>query len=217
MRFRTILADPPWNFENWNTDYDGRSARQHYSTMTIEDIKRMPVAAIADRDAVLMLWTCWPHLEQAQEVIRAWGFTFKTGFPWVKMVQAGVPRRGLGFHVMACSEPLLIATRGKGACPPAGSREIGIMFNPPSRHSAKPEQQYQFAERYPGPYIELFARPQGGLMPLRSGWTQIGNEITGRDIREDICLLAAMDAPAQGVRFMERARTFNFARTLRTP
>jgi N6-adenosine-specific RNA methylase IME4 len=85
--YRAILADPPWNFEAWaSPPYGkGRSAESYYDTMTEADLAALPVADLADENCVLFMWACWPTIEQAFRIIKAWGFKFKTcGFCWVK-------------------------------------------------------------------------------------------------------------------------------------
>lgn len=191
MKFRTILADPPWDYRN-----SGRgSEKNHYRTLSTDDLCALPVADVCQESAALLLWYTWPTLPDALRVVEAWGFRYVTGFPWVKMDLRGAVDMGLGFHVRACSEPGMIALRGPGPHAPAeGDRQRGLLLNPRGRHSAKPEAQYDFAEAYPGPYLEMFARPRDGMFPPRPGWVQIGNEATGRDIREDLRILAEGEA-----------------------
>ena len=192
-KFRTILCDPPWFFVTKTNDGRIKCPDMHYPCMTLADIANLPVSEIAEENAALLMWTTWAHMREAMTVIEAWGFVYRTGFPWVKMARQGTPRRGIGYHVAQCSEPLLIATRGSGVSPHQDEkREIGILFNPPAHHSAKPDQQYCVAERYPAPYLELFARPDGGLDEPRPNWTRAGNEIDGKDMRQALCDLAAL-------------------------
>jgi N6-adenosine-specific RNA methylase IME4 len=196
MRFRTILADPPWVYRAMGKN-PGRAGgliknpAQIYGGIPTDALCKLPVSAIAEKDAALILWATWPCLEDALQVINTWGFDYKTGLPWVKMTRAAAPKRGIGFHHAGCSELLLIATRGKNMCPSLhGPKPIGVLFHPAGRHSAKPEDAYEIVERYGSPFLEMFARPDGGLFPTRPGWTRIGNEITGRDIVDDLRLLA---------------------------
>jgi len=204
MKFRTILADPPWSFgggygsgaavlprRNRNNGKGGsiHPPDAHYSCMTHAALCALPVSAVASKDSALLMWSTWAHLEEAIDLINAWGFKYKTAIPWVKMQRDAAPRRGFGFHVANCSEPLLIASRGTANAP--GPSQIGIMFHPAGPHSAKPDDQYMLAERYPAPYLEMFARPEpAGLFPPREGWTYIGAGATGRDIADDLRLLA---------------------------
>ena len=110
------------------------------------------------------------------------------------MSRAAAPRRGIGWHSHGCSEFVLIGIRGTRMTPAVEDRQVGIIFSPIGRHSAKPEQQYEFAEAYGGPFLEMFARPEpAGLFPPRAGWTYIGAGATGRDIADDLRLLAGTE------------------------
>lgn len=196
MKFRTILADPPWDHKCWSDKGKLKHASNHYvksnsgkSVMSIEEIAVLPVESVAAENANLLLWTTSVHLELAMGVMRAWGFQYISFVPWIKMKQAAAPKRGIGYHAMSCCEPLLIGKRGNGC--PVDRGDLGVIFHPAGPHSAKPDDQYEWAENYEGPFLEMFARPDGDLFPFcREGWTQIGNEITGRDIETDLRLLA---------------------------
>ena len=193
MKFRTILADPPWLFNSWGPGGKGRSADQHYNCMTHEMLYALHVNEIAEKDCVLLLWATWPMLAEGtvSRLLGEWGFAGKTGFPWLKLSKDMLPRMGTGYHARACTEPLIIATKGSPAAPEPWERQEGVLFSKLGKHSAKPDDIYARAELYAGPFLEMFARPDGGLFPfVREGWTQIGNEITGRDIGDDLRLLA---------------------------
>src|SRR5579883_3443792 len=85
-RYRVIYADPPWTFATYSHKGKGRSAEAYYDCMSLDAIKALPVAEWAARDCVLLLWATDPLLPAAFEVIRAWGFTYKTvGFYWAKL------------------------------------------------------------------------------------------------------------------------------------
>ena len=122
--YRVIYADPPWRFATYSDKGKGRSAEAHYDCLSLDDIKRFPVASWAAPHAVLLLWATDPLLPRALEVIEAWGFAYKTvGFYWVKL-NAAVGGRlsrewpllaerdfltGLGFWTRANPEPCLLA------------------------------------------------------------------------------------------------------------
>ena len=189
-RFRTLLVDPPWLYDNCSEAING-AASKHYPGMTIEALCALPVAAVAEENAVLLLWCTWPQLEVGLPIIKAWGFQYKSGFPWVKMSRDAAPRKGNGFYTRACSEFVLIGTRGKNVSPAPAQRKDGIIFSPIGKHSAKPEQQYEYAETFGGPYLEMFARPEpAGLFPPREGWTLVGNGVDGLEITDALRLLA---------------------------
>lgn len=86
MKYNIIYADPPWQFKTYSKRGSlKKSADCHYSCMDLEDIKALPVADIAAEDCILFLWVTFPLLREGLEVMRAWGFTYKTcGFNWVK-------------------------------------------------------------------------------------------------------------------------------------
>ena len=189
-RFRTILVDPPWQYENFSSKAHG-AAVSHYNGMTQAELEALPVAAVAEKNAALLMWGTWPKLPEMIPIIEAWGFRYVTGFPWVKMARDAAPRRGIGWHSYGCSEFVLIGVRGTRMTPAIADRQVGIVFSPIGRHSAKPEQQYEFAEAYGGPFLEMFARPEpAGLFPPREGWTFIGSGVDGLDITDALRLLA---------------------------
>lgn len=190
-KFRTILADPPWPYSN-TFKGDSIGALNNYNTMTMEDFCGLPIADVCEKDCALLLWCTWPHDENGLKVMRAWGFEPKTAIPWIKMSNAGIPRRGIGWHHHSASEFLRIGIRGS-LTPPVAERRPAVIFSPIGRHSAKPDMQYEFAEAYGGAFFEMFARPDGGLFPARPGWTQIGNEITNREIADDLRILAEQE------------------------
>lgn len=174
-QFGVILADPPWNYANAGCR---GAAENHYPTMTVDDICTLPIVTLAGDNSVLLLWATWPQLQEAFQVIQAWGFKYVTGFPWVKITsepsqtQWGSweiqPQYGVGFWMRGCTEPLLIARRGNVSPPTDGL--IGLLSEN-YRHSRKPENVYHYAETLSGPYLELFARRQ------RLGWHSWGNEV----------------------------------------
>ena len=176
--YRAILADPPWRFATYSDKGKGRSAEAHYDCMTRADIKAMPVADWAAKDAVLFLWATDPLLPRALEVIAAWGFTYKTvAFYWAKLNKGRgglvLGQRdfftGMGFWTRANPEPCLLATRGK---PRRRGTDVAKLIVAPRReHSRKPDETYGRIERLvEGPYLELFARAS------QPGWDGLGNQ-----------------------------------------
>lgn len=169
--FGCILADPPWTFRTWSAKGDGRSARRHYQTLTLEQIKALPVASVAARDCLLLLWSLNSMIPQALEVITAWGFTLKTvGFTWAKQTRRGRWHVGTGYWTRQNTERVLLASRGKPKRLSAGVRELIVA--PRSEHSRKPQEQYAEIEALvAGPYLELFARQR------QPGWTAWGDSL----------------------------------------
>jgi N6-adenosine-specific RNA methylase IME4 len=173
-RFKTILADPPWRFQNST----GKVAPEHkrlrrYETMSFADIQGLPVAAITDEVAHLYLWVPNALLPEGLAVMRAWGFTYKSNIVWHKIRKdGGSDGRGVGFYFRNVTELILFGVRGKNARTLApGRRQINMMETRKREHSRKPDEQYRLIEACsPGPYIELFGRG------VRRGWTTWGNQ-----------------------------------------
>ncbi|MDO5691232.1 MAG: MT-A70 family methyltransferase [Pseudomonadota bacterium] len=175
-RFKTILADPPWQFQNRT----GKIAPEHkrlsrYCTMTLDDIKALPVESVAEETAHLYLWVPNALLPEGLAVMRAWGFHYKSNIVWQKIRKDGGPDgRGVGFYFRNVTELLLFGVRGRNARTlQAGRTQVNIMSTRKREHSRKPDEQYPLIESCsPGPYLELFARGE------RPGWTIWGNQAT---------------------------------------
>jgi N6-adenosine-specific RNA methylase IME4 len=165
-RFPIVLADPPWRYEH-PTFGSSRDIEEHYPTLTLEEICALPVAQLAMENALLFLWVPPPKLGEAFEVIKAWGFDYRTGIVWDKQ------SIGMGNYVRQQHEHLLIARRGEFPTPAPALRPCSIIKAPRREHSQKPDETYGLIERmYPTlPKIELFARN------TRPGWDAWGNEI----------------------------------------
>lgn len=180
--FDVILADVPWPFETYSDKGKGRSAENHYSVMSVDDICALPVARLIPDNCALFFWAVWPRIFDAQKVIEAWGFTFRAlAWEWVKLNQSGMGlRMGMGYYTRANVEPLLLAV--KGSMPVCDKGILNVLMSPIRQHSRKPEEQYDRIESlYPNRrYLELFARRP------RAGWTSLGNAIDGRDIRDSL-------------------------------
>jgi len=173
-KFPTILADPPWQFQNRT----GKMAPEHkrlnrYPTMQLEDICNLPVQGITQDTAHLYLWIPNALLYEGLKVMESWGFQYKTNIIWYKIRKDGGPdRRGVGFYFRNVTEIILFGVKGKNfrTLPPARSQE-NIILSRKREHSRKPDEQYQFIESCsPGPYVELFARGS------REGWHTWGNQ-----------------------------------------
>ena len=173
-KFSTILADPPWQFKNRT----GKMAPEHkrlnrYSTMTMQEIKDLPVEAVADDQAHLYLWVPNALLAEGIQVMECWGFTYKTNLIWYKVRKDGGPdRRGVGFYFRNVTEMILFGTRGKNVrtLQPGRSQE-NMIISQKREHSRKPDEQYDLIEACSwGPFLELFARG------AREGWSSWGNQ-----------------------------------------
>ena len=171
--FRVIYADPPWETPNRLATKSNPSST-HYPLMRNEDIANMPVADIAARDAILVLWVTWPNMAWMSTVVRNWGFRYISGMPWLKVTKDGRPWIALGRWFRECSELVVVGKRGKPPVPPLGSARNGIILAPRGKESRKPEEVAQWIESVsPGPYLEMFARRP------RPGWSVWGLEADG--------------------------------------
>lgn len=159
--FRTILTDPPWRFANRT----GKVAHEHrrlgrYATMTLEDIKALPVAAHAAENAHLYLWVPNALLPEGLAVMKAWGFRYVTNIVWAKHRKDGGPDgRGVGFYFRNVTELLLFGVKGRMRSLAAGRRQVNLIESRKREHSRKPDEQCRLIESCsPAPYLELFAR-----------------------------------------------------------
>ena len=172
-RFRTILADPPWQF----TNRTGKVAPEHrrlarYATLALEDIVAIPVNQAAADPSHLYLWVPNALLAEGLRVVKTWGFTYKTNIVWHKIRRDGGPDgRGVGFYFRNTTEMILFGVKGTLRTLPPGRRQVNIIKTRKREHSRKPDQQYRIIEACsPGPYLELFARG------TRPGWVTWGNQ-----------------------------------------
>jgi N6-adenosine-specific RNA methylase IME4 len=173
-KFGTILADPPWQFQNRT----GKVAPEHkrlnrYGTMQLEEICALPVADIAADPAHLYLWVPNALLPDGLRVLEAWGFRYVSNIVWHKVRKdGGSDGRGVGFYFRNVTELLLFGVRGKNARTEApGRSQVNYMSSRKREHSRKPDEQYELIESCSkGPYLELFARG------TRKGWTTWGNQ-----------------------------------------
>lgn len=174
QKFKTILADPPWQFQNRT----GKVAPEHkrlnrYPTMKLEEIKALPVAEVADENSHLYLWVPNALLIEGLSVMEAWGFQYKTNIVWEKIRNDGGPDgRGVGFYFRNVTELLLFGVRGSHMRTLApGRSQVNLIRSKKREHSRKPDEMIELIEKCsPGPYLELFARGQ------REGWTLWGNQ-----------------------------------------
>jgi N6-adenosine-specific RNA methylase IME4 len=172
-RFGMIYADPPWPWEAWSS-LASRKPTDHYGTCTIDEIAKLPMAALAADDCALLLWCTWPHITIGthSKIIQAWGFRPSTAaFVWVKQNASGDGlHTGMGYWTRSNSEICLLATKGS---PTRLATDVHqVVMTPVGEHSAKPEEVRRRIERlFHGPYLELYGRK---AVP---GWTVWGNEI----------------------------------------
>lgn len=173
--YSTILADPPWRFENRT----GKMAPEHrrlarYPTLSFQEIYELPVAQLAAERSHLYLWVPNALLAEGLETMKRWGFTYKTNLVWYKIRKDGGPdRRGVGFYFRNVTEMVLFGVRGSNIRTlDAGRKQPNILVSRKREHSRKPDDLYDIIESCSwGPYLELFARFS------RPDWTQWGNEV----------------------------------------
>lgn len=171
--YSTILADPPWQFQNRT----GKVAPEHrrllrYPTMDLEEIKNLPVGKVSAAKSHLYLWVPNALLKEGLEVMREWGFTYKTNIVWYKIRKDGGPDgRGVGFYFRNVTELILFGVRSSMRTLQPGRTKVNLFSTRKREHSRKPDEIFDIIEDCsPGPYLELFARFS------RIGWDQWGNE-----------------------------------------
>ena len=161
-RFRTILADPPWRFLNRT----GKMAPEHkrlrrYETMSVQDIKTLPVSLLAQEKCHLYLWVPNALLQWGLDTMAAWGFEYKCNLVWFKIRKDGGPDgRGVGFYFRNVTELVLFGIKGKNnRTLRPGRRMVNLISTRKREHSRKPDEIYDVIEKCSsGPYLELFAR-----------------------------------------------------------
>jgi N6-adenosine-specific RNA methylase IME4 len=171
-RYRTILADPPWHYEQ---ALKGQRGELPYETMTDDEILSLPVEQAAAPDCLLLLWTTNSHLPLALRCVERWGFTYQVLATWGKITKDRRPHIGLGYRLRGATEHLIWAEcgkpwKGRAAHGAAGHAWSTLMLAERREHSLKPDEAYAMAEDVgEPPRLELFARAH------RSGWDTWGN------------------------------------------
>lgn len=171
-KYKIVYADCPWQYSDKQSNRPGIQ----YSTMTPEELCKLNVPEISDKDSVLCMWVTYPQIEEAVKVISAWGFTYKTClFTWIKTYEkSGKLFWGMGRYTRSNPEIMLLAKRGKGV--PVKNHGIhNVQYHPVMKHSEKPALFRNLvvdlfdAEQLPK--IELFCRHN------ITGWDSWGNEV----------------------------------------
>jgi N6-adenosine-specific RNA methylase IME4 len=173
-QYGSILIDPPWRFSNSTGKVSPEHKRlRRYSTMSFKEIAALPVGKIALPQSHLYLWSPNALLAEALDIMKAWGFTYKTNIIWYKVRKDGGPDgRGVGFYFRNVTEVLLFGIKGKIRTLAPGRRQVNIIVTRKQEHSRKPDGIYDLIQRCsPGPYCELFSRQR-----VR-GWAQWGDEV----------------------------------------
>jgi N6-adenosine-specific RNA methylase IME4 len=187
QKYAVIYADPPWEFKVYSGKGKQRSAERHYDTASLDDIKALPIGNLAADDCALLLWCVMPEIPGALEVIKAWGFEYKTvAFNWIKTSSLGAISAkgeglhwGMGYWTRANSELCLLATKGS---PKRQNKDVHqVVISPVEEHSRKPDEvQVRIERLLDGPYLELFARR------TTPGWTVWGNDISSNLFHQHI-------------------------------
>ncbi|MFE3838866.1 MT-A70 family methyltransferase [Pseudogemmobacter sonorensis] len=168
LKYGALLADPPWAYSMRSEKGHAKSPEAHYPTMPLEQIKALPVSELAGKDCYLFLWSTWPHVPQALEVMAAWGFDYVTGGSWTKRTVNWNVAMGTGYVLRSATEPFLVGRIGRPSI--ASRSERNVLLAPEDvpdsieairrEHSRKPVQMREMIDRLlPQSYFcELFAR-----------------------------------------------------------
>jgi len=174
-RYGIIYIDPPWAYRDKRNKHPRvcGGALSHYQTMDMESLMKLPVASLADTNCMLFMWATFPYFQEALDLIKAWGFCYKTlGFSWIKTNKInGKPFFGIGFYTKSNCEPCLIGVKGK---PIKVSDSVSsVIISPREEHSKKPDIVRDKIVELCGdiPRIELFARQR------TPGWSCWGDQI----------------------------------------
>lgn len=168
--YRVIYLDPPWRFLNWSEKGEGKNPVAHYDCMTIEQLRELPVGDLGAPDSAMFMWATAPMLDVALDLMRHYGFQFKTSGAWAKQSSTGKRWSfGPGYILRSAEEPFIIGTVGNPEI--KSHSERNLIVAPVREHSRKPDDAVRKIEAlWDGPYVELFARTE------RPGWASWGNE-----------------------------------------
>ncbi|HEV2417674.1 MAG TPA: MT-A70 family methyltransferase [Terriglobia bacterium] len=173
-KYGTILIDPPWRFANRTGKMAPEHKRLHrYSTMAFDEIAALPVGKIAAEKSHLYLWCPNALVAEALEIMKAWGFNYKTNIVWYKVRKDGGPDgRGVGFYFRNVTELILFGIKGRIRTLAPGRSQVNVIVTRKQEHSKKPDELYEIIKRCsPGPHCELFSRHRV------EGWLQWGDEL----------------------------------------
>ena len=179
-KYSIIYIDPPWKYNKrtnnnrQNKSWFGGGATSQYNTMSINEIAKLPLNNLADKNCALFLWTTFPYLDKQIKLIEGWGFEYKTlGFSWIKTnkKQTKKPYFGVGYYTKSNCEVCLLAVKGK--MKPVSNKVSSVVISPISKHSEKPnEVRDKIVELFGDlPRLEMFARKE------TNGWDVFGNEV----------------------------------------
>ena len=161
-KYNIVYADPPWSYNSRRSNYIKNSSGEtlrHYDTLTLDELKQIPISEITDKDCMLFMWATFPQIQEALDLIKAWGFDYKT------------VAFGVGYYTRNNVEICLLGVKGKPF------KEVGnmssVVISPREEHSKKPDIVRDKIVELCGdiPRIELFARKE------TEGWDVFGNEV----------------------------------------
>jgi len=181
-KYGLIVVDPPWQVKKLTRKARPKQVTMDYETMSIQEIKSLPIGNIADDNCWLFLWTTQKFLFDAKEVLETWGFSYLATGVWKKTYgkSAGMPLFGFRWNI----EFVLVGYKKKPDIWPKRSL-IPLGFSAPNiKHSQKPDKFYKMIESLAGNRVDIFARQ------MREGWDTIGYDLDGKNIRESLKLLA---------------------------
>lgn len=168
--FDFAMIDPPWKFASNSKANPGKNPNAFYRTLTIEQLKYLPIWDVTAKNSVIWVWGTSPMIDRQIEMAKFWGFEFKTLGAWAKTTKTGKQAFGTGYRLRCAMEPFFIATKGK---PITAKTVRSLIIGQIGRHSEKPEESYRAAEEMmPGAYrLDCFARER------RPGWVGYGDEL----------------------------------------
>lgn len=186
-KYQIILADPPWKYrqgKSMGTNFEG-AADAHYPCMDYKDICKLPIKEISDNKCILFMWATFPMLREALEVIKEWGFEYKTNaFTWLKTYPNQTLKMvfGVGYYTKSNAEVCLLATKGDAHKLVKNNSVSQMIITPKTKHSEKPREARSKIIQLVGdlPRIELFARAS---KKVENGWVNVGDSVDGCDIR----------------------------------
>lgn len=180
MRYRTIVADPPWDYPSpgslggsggKSVLLNSTSSVGRYGSMSMERLAALRPPA--EDDAHLYLWATNAFISEAHDLARAWGFRPITVLTWGKVQADGRPSMKMGHYFRGATEHIVFGVKGSLALQTADALPT-LWLWPRLPHSEKPDAFYDLVEQAsPGPYLELFARR------ARFGWDYWGNQSLG--------------------------------------
>ncbi|MCP4802268.1 MAG: hypothetical protein GY891_05335 [Bacteroidetes bacterium] len=179
-KYKIIYADPPWHYGsksavNNTSGSDHKPLSDHYNTMSLAELKLLPISEMTDKDAACFMWVTDSHLDEAIQIFKAWGFKYKTiAFNWVKTTSKGNYCKNVAPWTMKSTEICLLGTKGAMTKYKKANNIESLLIAERTKHSRKPEEVRKRIELLFGdlPKLEMFARK------ATDGWDVFGNEVS---------------------------------------